>query len=60
MENTVYIYPALSLQHASKIFKIGILTKNPLGYFSFVSTRRCVRCTVESFWADNMKRCSCK
>lgn len=33
MENTVYIYPTLSLQHASKIFKIGILTKTPLGYF---------------------------
>ena len=35
MENSVYIYPTPSLQHASKIFKIGTLTKNPLGYSFF-------------------------
>lgn len=31
MENTVYIYPALTLQHTSKIFEIGILTKKASG-----------------------------
>lgn len=31
MESTVYICPALSLQRACKIFKIEVLTKNPLG-----------------------------
>ena len=36
METTVYIYLTLSPQHASKIFKIGMLTKNPLGYFFFL------------------------
>lgn len=29
-KKTAYIYPAESLQHSCTIFKIGMLTKNPL------------------------------
>lgn len=55
MKKTFYIYPTLSLQRASEIFKIGTLTKKPLGSFLVVSTRQCVSCTEESFQADNTK-----
>lgn len=39
MENTVYICPMQSLQHACKILKIGILTKNPPWASFFLSVQ---------------------